>query len=332
MKGSNKSIKFIFNYVLGPLIFVLLTWSLYVQIIQQPHLEIRWGQIVETRKNPLLGLIFLLMLVNWGIEALKWKMLTKPLEKLNFFEAFRSVLAGCSITMLMPNRTGEFGGRLLFLQPQNRLAGISATIMGSMNQLMITLAAGGLGMLVLKYNDVFLSNLSDLLGNDSSFPFLLLGTSSFIFLFLIVFIFKTDWIVWGLKKVKWLRGIVKYVELVESYGGKVLLILTTYSILRYFVFILQYLLMLQVMHVDVEFNLLFWLLTVFYLVMAVIPTIGFTELPIRGSVSMVLFGMFSSNAIGIQAASFGIWLINLVIPALAGGFFILGVKLMKEKK
>jgi hypothetical protein len=332
MKGRNKSIKFIFNYVLGPLIFVLLTWSLYVQIIQQPHLELRWRQLLESRKNPILALIFLLMLVNWGIEALKWKMLTKPLEKLNFFESFRSVLAGCSITMLMPNRTGEFGGRLLFLQPQNRLAGISATIMGSMNQLMITLAAGGLGMIVLKYNDVFISNLSDLLGNDSPFPFLLLGTSSFIFLFLIVFIFKTDWIVWVLKKVKWLRGVVKYVELVESYGGKVLLILTTYSILRYIVFILQYILMFQVMQVDVDFNLLFWLLTVFYLVMAVIPTIGFTELPIRGSVSMVLFGMFSSNAIGIQAASFGIWLINLVVPALAGGFFILGVKLMKEKK
>jgi hypothetical protein len=332
MKVSNKSIKFIFNYVLGPLIFVLLTWSLYVQIMQQPNLELRWRQIVETRKNPLLGLIFLLMLVNWGIEGLKWKMLTKPLERLSFFGAFRSVLAGCSITMLMPNRTGEFGGRLLFLQPQNRLAGISATIMGSMNQLMITLFVGGIGMIVLHNNPVFLSKLPQVVGTDSGFQFLLLGSSGFILFFLIVFIFKTQWILWGIKKVKWLRGVVKYVEIIERYGGKVLLMLTTYSILRYFVFILQYILMMQVMQVNIDSNLQFWLLTVFYLVMAVIPTIGFTELPIRGSVSMLLFGIFSTNAIGIQAASFGIWLINLVIPALAGGFFILGVKLMKEKK
>ena len=65
--------------------------------------------------------------------------------------------------------------------------------------------------------------------------------------------------------------------------------------------------------------------------MALAPTIGFTELPIRAAASVELLNLFSSNVIGIQAASLGIWLINLVVPAVAGSILIFGIKIMKEK-
>ena len=103
------------------------------------------------------------------------------------------------------------------------------------------------------------------------------------------------------------------------------------SFLRFMVFILQYLILLKVMDVQIGGMLSFWVLTIFYLVMVLAPTIGFTELPVRATASVAILGLYSTNVLGIQAATFGIWLINLVLPALIGSIFILGVKIMKEK-
>lgn len=90
-------------------------------------------------------------------------------------------------------------------------------------------------------------------------------------------------------------------------------------------------LLLTVMEVEIGWFLMFWLLSIFYLIMTMVPTIGFTELPVRAVASVVLLKLYSDNILGIQAATFGIWLINLVIPALAGSLLILGIKITKEK-
>ena len=77
--------------------------------------------------------------------------------------------------------------------------------------------------------------------------------------------------------------------------------------------------------------LCFWLMTVFYLVMAVAPTIGFIELPVRVSASWAIFKLYTANELGVGTAAFGIWLINLVIPAIIGSLLILSIKIVKEK-
>jgi hypothetical protein len=44
----------------------------------------------------------------------------------------------------------------------------------------------------------------------------------------------------------------------------------------------------------------------------------------------MLFGLYSANTVGIYAAATGIWLVNLVLPALAGSLFILGVRVLRD--
>src|SRR4249920_1520493 len=95
----NKNIKLIINYLLGPLLFIVLSWSLYKQIIHQPDLALRWKQIKYSWADLRFWIVFALMFINWGIEAAKWKRLISPLERFSFFRSFKSVLAGCSITM-----------------------------------------------------------------------------------------------------------------------------------------------------------------------------------------------------------------------------------------
>jgi len=121
------------------------------------------------------------------------------------------------------------------------------------------------------------------------------------------------------------------VQKLENFHWKELMNILFLSFCRYVVFMVQYVLLLQVFEVHV-----FWLeaacmISVMLLVMTVVPTIALAELGFRGKVSILLLGMLSINTIGIIAVVAGIWIINLIIPAIAGSLFILGVRLFGNK-
>ena len=270
------------------------------------------------------------MLVNWGIEAWKWQIQLAPLEKISFIKAFKSVLAGCSITMLTPNRVGEFGGRILYVKEENRLRAITLTILGSISQFLITILMGTAGLVIMKYFSGTYSATFQQVPAFISNTILLMALA--MSLFTLLFYFRIGWLVHLMERVKFLSKPLKYVRLLEQFSGKQLLRILLLSFLRYGVFILQYLLLLNVMGIDINSQVSFWLLTVFYLIMAMAPTIGFAELPVRATASVELFKLFTPNIVGIQAAALGIWLINLVLPAVIGSVLILGVKITKENE
>ena len=88
--------------------------------------------------------------------------------------------------------------------------------------------------------------------------------------------------------------------------------------------------MLQVMQVEQNYWPGFWLTSVMFWIMAIIPSFAIAELGIRGTVAKTLFA-YSLNTIGILAVTFHIWFVNLFVPALTGSLLILGIKLKKEK-
>ncbi|MGH2644907.1 MAG: hypothetical protein ACRDE2_13220, partial [Chitinophagaceae bacterium] len=56
------------------------------------------------------------------------------------------------------------------------------------------------------------------------------------------------------------------------------------------------------------------------------------ELGVRGEIGLYFFGLLSANKIGIIAGTLGIWLINLVIPAIIGSLLLLGIKVLNTGK
>lgn len=324
----NKNIKLIINYLLGPLLFIVLSWSLYKQIIRQPDLELRWKEIKHSWVDLRFWIVFILMAINWGIEAAKWRRLISPLERFSFIKSVKSVLAGCSITMLTPNRIGEYGGRIMYVEEEHRLKAISLTILGSISQLTITMLMGTIGLLALKNSPEsgkLLSSFPSFL-NDA-----MLYVSFIVTVILLLIYFKVHFFILLIARIRILKGVIKYIEVVDIFSGKQLLRILFLSFFRYMVFILQYVLLLQVMGVDISVALSFWVLTIFYLTMVLLPTVGFIELPVRATASLKLLSVYSTNILGIQAAAFGIWLINLVIPAIIGSLLIFGIKIMKER-
>ena len=325
----NRPFKILINYFFGPLLFILLSWSLYNQIQRQPDLTLRWSQILNSWIDVKLWIVFGLMFVNWGIETRKWQLLVNHVQEFSFLRACKSVLSGCSVTMLTPNRIGEYGGRILYVEKQHRIKAISLTLVGSISQLLVTMVMGCAGLLYLRY----LSHNNSTVGKvlPEFWGDVLIYLSLGLTVILLLFYLRLGWLVRMLEKVPSLQKVVNHIKVLDEFDDRNLLQILFLSFIRYLVFVLQYILLLQVMQIEIPVLLCFWLMTIFYLVMAVAPTIGFIDLPIRVSAGWAIFKVFTTNELGVGTASLGIWLINLVIPAVLGSLFLLSIKIVKEK-
>ena len=324
-----KKLKILLNYYLGPLLFVILSFSLYRQIVNKPQINTQWSLIKESATNSKLWIVVLLMFVNWGIEAKKWQLLINHIQQFSFYKALKSVLAGCSITMLTPNRVGEFGGRIIYVDNNSKIKAISLTIVGSISQLLVTLIMGCFGLLFLKYFSNESANILEILPHFwQSF---IISLSVGVTLILLLFYLRLSWIVKLIEKVPVLQNFTKHISVLQEFNNMQLIQILSLSCLRYLVFVLQYVLLLQVIQIHIAGLLAFMLITIFYLFMAIVPTFGFIELPVRIGASWEILKLYTTNEIGVGAVALGIWIINLVIPALIGSILILSNKIVREK-
>ncbi len=242
----------------------------------------------------------------------------KPLEVMSFGKAWRAVMAGCSVTMFTPNRVGEYGGRMLFIKSENRIPSISVTMLGGLNQLVVTCWMGLLA-LPFFYSQVELPSNSALQVWMQSMGWTVVCLVS---VFLTLALFRVSWIFEKLSGISLLEKPLRYLKRTSDYQPKQMLIVLLIALLRYLVFIFQYYFLLQAMGVDLSMSQGVSVIAVFYLLMTWAPTIGFTELPLRSVLAAWLIGLFSNNAMGIQAASLCVWLINLALPAIIGSVLI----------
>lgn len=260
------------------------------------------------------------MLVNWSIEAVKWKISVRPVQEVGFFRALQAVFSGVSFSVSTPNRMGEYLGRLLYMKEGNRLKTISITIVGSISQLIITLLAGCAGLLLLRHRIE-----SDGLVSPLWMNVILCGAIAVTILFLL-FYFRLSWIVRWVDRLPGSKRFAYLVEALEDFNSGMLLRLLGLSLLRFFVFILQYYLLFHLFDVPLSWWPVFWSVSVSFLVMAVIPTIAIAELAQRGKVVTAIVGLFSANELGMTLATATIWFVNLILPAVIGSLLILRMR------
>jgi len=132
-----------------------------------------------------------------------------------------------------------------------------------------------------------------------------------------------------LHHLKMLHRFDKYLAVFEKYSTRELLAVFLYSGFRYIVFTFQFVILLKIMGVGLDLVFLFGLVTVVYLALTLFPTIFLTELPLRGSVAVYVIGQFSQEHLAILCASFTIWLVNLVVPAVIGSLSVLYIRFTK---
>lgn len=301
-------------------VFLLTGAFLYAQLTA-PKGKLALERIASLSPNGHMWLVFVLVLLamplNWGLESYKWRMLVSPLERLDGRRAFLATLAGTSIGLFTPNRTGEFIGRVLFLDPGARVAGAFSTALGGIAQFVVTLLAGGLAlvaMLLLErplpwpagWPSATLVSLTGIVAAMSMPCYLFPGVLRELLLLLPM-----------------PAAIRKASEVLEMHSRPMLRAVLWVSVLRYMVFSAQFAALLMVLPVGVGALDCVLAVPVVYLIATLVPTVMLTELGVRGSVALAMLTPLGGDEGMLLLASFVVWAVNLLLPAILGSIILL---------
>lgn len=276
------------------------------------------------------------MLVNWGVESLKWQFLINKVEKVSFLKSFEAVLSGISVSIFTPNRVGEWFGRVFIMKKANPWKGVFITMIGSFSQLLITIIVGSISLLV--YIPIYFS--------EAEFysPLILYGMILIVVVIivtlLLIFLNITSLpiVVSKVLKKRFIH-INEYFSVISSYSTGELLTVLLFSFLRYCVFTLQFYILLMLFSVEIPLLHGLMIISMVFFVMTAIPTVTLAELGVRGSVSLYFIGQYfelfsvrtDSINIGIVSSTSTLWLINLAIPALLGTLFVYRLNFFRKK-
>jgi uncharacterized membrane protein YbhN (UPF0104 family) len=309
------------------LIALVALWFIYREVqLKDQDTDLSFGIsfLLQTAQLPfLLGLIGL-MLLNWVLEAAKWRLLVSHIEKISFWKSLKAIFSGITIAIFTPNRVGEYGGRIFHLKTADRIDAVLLTIVGSYAQLVVTLVTG------ITATFFFLPQYVGL-GPLTSFQYGLIGILMAGLCLLMIVLFLNTRLLTTI--INWLpipKKHAHYANVFQYHNSATLWRIFLASLGRYAIFTLQFYILLKIFNVDISYANAMMMISMTYFVMTAIPTFAITELGVRGSVSVYFIGMLSDNAASIFTASSMLWLINLAVPALIGVIFIFQLRFFRK--
>ena len=258
-----------------------------------------------------LSLTVLLMFCNWSLEARKWQILISSCEKITWPQALQAVFTGVAVSLFTPNRVGEFAGRIFFLKKTDRITASMKSFFGSFVQLMITLVAGGIGIVLYTQRNGYQQiPLQSFLDPQKKWH---LTFFALLFLALITGVLRSSYFK------KWKQQSISFLKIPTKEFFSILF----FSAMRYLVFTVQFYFILLALGMEIEFISAFMLIAVTFLITTLIPTFALTEIVVRSAVSVSVFAAIDSSSPEVAAAAFFLlWMINLAIPAFIGSLFI----------
>lgn len=253
--------------------------------------------------------ILLLSFTNWLLESMKWKYVMNTATSISWFKAYIHILRGISMGIITPASIGEYYGRTLNLDTTTlKLQSVSATFYSSVAQNAVNIVFGIIAMLVLISKDMVFNKLIDVNGIYLSL--------SIVFLIFVVY-FKLESLVGWFSNYFKIRLPSFYKRLKPIRTNQKFIILGI-SILRYFTYWVQYLCFLHLFNIPLGIIEGGIGVSIIYLIQTGIPLPGGLSILARSSIAIAVFSLFEVNEISILLASWSLWAINLMIPALLG--------------
>ena len=239
------------------------------------------------------------MLINFLVESFKWKIVLKSETNINIFTAIKSVFVGQAFAFYTPNRIGEYVGRTMMLDTENKIIAVGRMAWASYAQMIVTIIMGAIAIYI----------------NPPFLPWLRWATPLLLIFALIVYFHKVTF-----------SGILKSFNFlqIEMQVKKKLLAL---SFLRYSVYLIQYTWAAHILNIPIPYIALWVALAVMFLSLSIVPTISITELVIRGQLILLLLSPWYQNSLMLISLSTIIWAVNFLLPAIIGAFLLLGFRL-----
>ena len=299
-------VKLVFGLAL--LFFIL--WK----IGQEPVLD-QLNELLLTKNGAwFIALVVFLMTLNWWLEILKWKILMKSTQELSWKQASLSVLAGISTGLVTPNRIGNFIGRSIYAKQEVKTKAVLLTFHANLAQFCATILFGIVGLLWLGIDRLELAP-------ELYLP-LVLGLA---FVGLWIYFKPILLNFYPLNKL-YSNAIKDGIKNVNESPFSLKLLVLFLSLLRYAVFLTQYVLLLLAFGADLSLLSLMASIALVFLFSTLFPSILFGKLFVREASALFVLSEMGVDATVILITAFLLWLINLALPALSGVGILMGKK------
>lgn len=310
----------------GGLVLLLLLGALWAELAAKEDLGTIWAafwQHLQSANWAWVAAALALMPANWLAETQKWHSFMQRYESLSLWKALLAVWVGVSFSLFTPNRIGEYGGRLLLVQPENRWKAVLFNVVGNYSQYLVLLTAGVWGLLQCAPR---------LWGTLPGWlPFFQWMAAP-----MLVFLYSTYFSLSHVPRVLghlplpayWRRATAEWTVL-QDLNIRELFELLAWAFIRYGIYCTQYFLLLRFFGITPGFTDAYAGIAFIFLIQTSLPLPPLAGLLARGNLALQVWSVFGANAAGSLAATFTLWIINLILPALIGTFSLFYVQSTK---
>lgn len=314
--GTSFSAGFWWKTLLG----ALLLWLLMRQIFGSREAKMTLDALHGQRFQPnwlWLGIASALMPLNWHLEVLKWRNFLPRERRPPVAHSWKAILGGIAWSFLTPNRSGEYAGRVLSAGKQERWNAVYAAVAGAYCQFLVLT---GLGIPAFALFGAYRGNAEwqgwrGFIGMGLVLLAFLLAAGLFIQPILGFLIRKARNPFWR----KWLAK----AEPLRAFTRRQLTAGLALATLRYLVYMFQYVAMLRFSGIVLDPGKAFAGVGTIYLVQTGLPlppALGFLA---RGEIALLVWQTWPVNAVQVLVATYGLFVINLALPALVGVLWML---------
>lgn len=314
------------NLLIKIIIVALAMWFVVSKVNNQKNLaefKILIGTIEPVTIRIVLGLVFLLMLLNWLLEVVKWRFLSRRLEYLGMWKAIKSVFCGLTWAIFTPNRIGEYGGRIMLLKPENRASGAVAMGVGLFAQLVLTSVFGAIS--IAWFVTTFIETPSSV-----DFGVWLLAII-YAMAFLILY-FNVSWVDYLVGKVKFLHKVKPFFVVLEDYSVRELAYVLWLSTCRFAIFTSQYIILMLVFLPELSIVSMLPMIFILFFIQSAVPSLDIFDFSVRSFVASNLFAYITTQELAVMAIVSCVWFVNLIFPAIIGAFFVFNVNYISDNR
>jgi hypothetical protein len=313
--------KKLLSYLFKLGILVLAAWFIYHRILKNNDNLHKFRLLVAhfTYNKVLITMIcvVLLMILNWVLESLKWWYLTRKLSPMSVWKAIEAVFCGLTWAVFTPNRISEYGGRVMFLPNRKRLHGVFAMAVGSFGQNVITNVLGAAASVWFLFTFIHPKDWIMLC---------IVVVAAVLMAIMLTFYFNIQWMVFLLKRIKFLKKYHRFFDIMGNYKTTQLLNIMWFCLARFFTFTFQYYLIIHLLIPQIPLYEMSLLMFVFFFIQSAIPSLDVLDIGVRSITADKLFSYVTDQHIAIVVAVSLIYIINMIIPAILGSIFVFKLK------
>lgn len=310
---SHKAKQF-FLVVIKLTIVVACLYYIYNQLYNNKQLNY-WQFIENIKENNLFSftnslILVLLTCMNWAFEIIKWKLLANTIKPIATYTAITQSLSSHTIALITPNRIGEYGAKALFFKKKHHKKIVVLNLIGNFYQMFITLFLGLLSFSILSHK-------FELQFHKQILKYITLSLIAIILIGIIISRKKPKYRIYISHKIKKITQIIPL-----TINLKVLL----YSFIRYVIFSHQFYFLLTLFNIEISYLNGMLAISSMYLIASIIPMLSIFDIVLKSTVAIWIFSYFNSNELSILSITTLMWLLNFVLPAIIGSYFVITFK------